>query len=224
MNTSPRLIYSTIFALSALAPLSVTPSLVTSGSAVSVSAVYATPTQDKPGSLPGLSAEVREGEVDVKSVDVKGSSMPRIIAYGVINAPPQAVWSVVVDCGRYSKTMDNVKSSKRVSGSLTGGQMRCELVADLPWPLSDLRSVVDVSFGKLKGGGFKRTWKLVEGDYKRNEGSWTLTPLDGGAHTLLRYELHVEPKTSVPEWLKRKAAKAKVPGMFKRLRAEVAKR
>jgi len=144
-----------------------------------------------------------------------------VLAYGVIKAPIAKVWAMVTDCGRYHLTMPSVKESALLSGTVSSGKMRCKIVADLPWPMSDLTSVVDVTLKLRKDGVHERTWTLVEGDYKRNEGSWTLTPIDQGASTLLRYQLYVEPNTSVPDFLKRQAQKIKVPGMFKAIRKHV---
>ena len=176
------------------------------------------------GAVEGLSDAVRAGEVDVRFKKMKGGEMPSVLAFGVIKAPLSKVWAMVTDCGRYHLTMPSVKDSALISGSLKSGKMRCKIVADLPWPMSDLTSVVDVTI-KVKGGGVhERSWTLVEGDYKRNEGSWTLTPIDGGASTLLRYQLYVEPNTSVPDFLKRQAQKIKIPGLFKAIRKHVGAR
>jgi len=172
-------------------------------------------------SVPGLSKKVRAGGVAVSFKKVAGSDMPAVLAYGVIKAPIAKVWAMVTDCGRYHLTMPSVKESALLSGTVSSGKMRCKIVADLPWPMSDLTSVVDVTLKLRKDGVHERTWTLVEGDYKRNEGSWTLTPIDQGASTLLRYQLYVEPNTSVPDFLKRQAQKIKVPGMFKAIRKHV---
>lgn len=173
------------------------------------------------GSTQGLSERVREGKVDVRFKKIAGSEMPGVIAYGLIKAPLAKVWAMITDCGRYHLTMPSVKESALLSGSLASGKMRCKIVADLPWPMDDLTSIVDVQIKVHQSGVHERSWRLVEGDYKRNEGSWTLTPVDGGASTLLRYQLYVEPNTSVPDFLKRQAQKIKVPGLFEAIRKHV---
>jgi ribosome-associated toxin RatA of RatAB toxin-antitoxin module len=190
----------------------------------SVALLHAAPTLTPAGSIKGLSSKVRGGDVEVKTYNIKGSEMPKIIAFGVIKAPIKTLWGLVVDCANYKNTMGSVKVSKLISGSEAAGKMRCELVADLPWPMDDLRSVVDITFKRLPNGVLHRSWTLVEGDYKANTGSWTMTPIDEGAHTLLRYELHAEPHTSVPQWLKKKAAKVRIPAIFERLKEEADKR
>lgn len=173
------------------------------------------------GSVRGLSARVRQGKIDVQFKQQPGSEMPSVLAYGMIKAPIQKVWAIITDCARYHVTMPSVKESALISGSIASGKMRCKIVADLPWPMDDLTSVVDVKITVHPSGVHERTWKLVEGDYKRNEGSWTLTSLDAGASTLLQYQLYVEPNTSVPDFLKRQAQKIKIPGMFKAIRKHV---
>ena len=191
--------------------------------AMSASRVSATPRQalSLTGEVKGLTKRVREGKIDVSFKSMPGGDMPSVLAFGVVKAPLSKVWAMITDCGRYHLTMPSVKDSALLSGSVKAGKMRCKIIADLPWPLDDLTSIVDVKIEVNQSGVHTRSWSLVEGDYKRNEGSWTLTPIDGGASTLLRYQLYVEPNTRVPDFLKRQAQKIKIPGLFKAIRAHV---
>ena len=166
-------------------------------------------------------AELLEGEVEVKTVTVKGSSMPKIMAEGVVKTPTPELWKIISDCANFSKTMPSIKASKALG--FVKGFKRCELVVDLPWPISDLRSVVDVKLEQKPKGVYVRSWSLVEGDYHKNQGIWRLLPYKNG-YTLLQYEVHVEPKISIPGFIKRAAQKSKIPDMYKRLRQEIKKR
>jgi hypothetical protein len=117
--------------------------------------------------------------------------------------------------------MPSIKESKNL-GIQKNGKVRCQLTVDLPWPLDDLTSVTDTRLVEdHKKGRYQRIWSLVSGDYTVNEGSWTLESQCGGSCTYLRYEVRVEPKTSVPGFLKRAAQKSKIPGMFKKLKAQL---
>jgi ribosome-associated toxin RatA of RatAB toxin-antitoxin module len=166
-------------------------------------------------------AEMLEGEVYVHTRTIKGSDMPKLMAEGVIKAAPAELWKVISDCANFSKTMPSIESS-RVLGYVKG-KKRCELVVDLPWPISDLRSVVDVTLTENKDGSFVRSWTLVEGDYHKNQGEWKLLPRPDG-YTLLKYQVHVEPKVSIPDFIKRAAQKSKLPDMFENLRDVMQKR
>ena len=166
-------------------------------------------------------AEMLEGEVEVKLVKVAGSPMPKIVARGIIKSKVADLWSVIADCENYKKTMDNVLHSK--FHGLVKGKKRCELVFDLPWPISNLRSLVDVTLTERKDGVKIRTWKLVEGDYHKNTGEWRLIPRKDG-YTEARYMVHVEPKISIPDWIQRKAQKSKIPDLFEDLSELMEKR
>ena len=67
-------------------------------------------------------------------------------------------------------------------------------------------------------------WKLVSGDYTRNEGSWEVKALDeAGTRSLVTYSVLAEPKTSVPDFI-RESAQAKVlPELMERVESEAAK-
>ena len=96
--------------------------------------------------------------------------------------------------------------------------VKTEIVVDLPFPMDDLRSVTDATHIIKKDKFYQRSWKLVEGDYQTNRGFWKLQAIDQGKHTYVHYLVHVEPKTSVPDFLKRMAQKSKIPDMFENLR------
>ena len=156
-------------------------------------------------------AEMLAGEVYVRTVKVTDSSMPKLIAEGIIKTAPESLWAVVADCANFKKNMENIKHSKHLG--FNNGLKRCELVVDLPFPLGDLRSVVDVKL-KKDNGKYYRSWSLVEGDYDKNEGEWYLEARADG-YTFLRYTVHVEPKVAVPNYFLGMAQKSKIPGVYK---------
>jgi hypothetical protein len=67
-----------------------------------------------------------------------------------------------------------------------------------------------------------RTWHLKSGDYKVNDGSWELKPLDKGG-TLVTYTVHAEPNSSVPDWIREAAQKKTLPELFERVKTEANK-
>ena len=155
-------------------------------------------------------AEMLDGEVYVKTIDLPQSPMPKIVAEGIIKVAPKDLWAVISDCENFKKTMPSIEHSKHLG--FVRGLKRCELIVDLPFPLGQLRSVVDVKLEETDKS-FTRAWKLVEGDYLKNDGEWRLTARADG-YTHLRYTVHVEPKISVPDFIQRIIQKSKVPGIF----------
>jgi hypothetical protein len=72
---------------------------------------------------------------------------------------------------------------------------------------------------------WQRKWKLVEGDYKINIGSWTLKALAGsdGKRSHVFYRVIVDPDIPVPGFIQGFAQETSLPGMIERLRKEVRK-
>jgi ribosome-associated toxin RatA of RatAB toxin-antitoxin module len=158
------------------------------------------------------------GEIVTTTKKVPGSGMPKATAMMVVDAPPQAIWAIISRCGNYKQTMERVKTSREISRK--GNKVRCELVIDMPSPLDDLRSVTDAIHTVVPGEKWVRSWKLVEGDYTSNTGSWTLAPFnEKRTRTLVIYKVHAVPNTAIPDMLKRLAQKKALPGALEHLRS-----
>jgi ribosome-associated toxin RatA of RatAB toxin-antitoxin module len=165
-------------------------------------------------------AKLAKGEVVIKTTEVKGQDIPKVVAKAVIKAPMEKVWALIEKCENYEKTMLNIKSAKELSRK--GNKVRCETVVDLPWPLSDLKSVTDANHTLNPGQSYVRAWTLVKGDFDYNNGSWKLTPFKGDASkTLLVYTVHVKPHTSVPDSIKASAQRKSLPDLFEHLRKQL---
>lgn len=167
----------------------------------------------------GADDKLAAGEIVVSTRDV-GADLPEATVQAVIEAPPAAVWKIIDDCGNYRKVMPRIIDSKMHSRN--GGVAVCEVKFDMPAPFSDLVSVTEAT---STGGPpqWKRTWKFLRGDYKRNEGSWTLTAFDAeGKRTRAVYKVLAIPNSSVPNFMIRKAQEGALPDVMKRVRQAVA--
>ncbi len=159
------------------------------------------------------------GEIIIRNRAVKGSELPRAIMMGVINVPPAKVWRFLSNCNNYKGNFPRTKSSKELSRK--GNTVICKVVVDMPWPMDDLWSTTRATH-TVRPGFFKRQWQLVEGTYKKNAGSWTVTPFDkAGKRSRVVYKMHAEPTTSVPKWIQRKASKSTLPDLMNALRKAV---
>ena len=163
--------------------------------------------------------KLRSTDVHIITKKVSGSDMSELHAHAIIKTPIAKLWAIISKCSDYKKNMPSIKKSKQLS--VKGNVIRCEIVVDLPFPMDDLRSVTDAKHTIKKDKFYKRAWNLVEGDYQINRGFWKLQAIDQGKHTYVHYVVHVEPKTAVPDFLKRMAQKSKIPGMFEKLREVV---
>ncbi len=156
-------------------------------------------------------ATLSKGEVVI--VTLPTSSGVKAWAARVIRAPKEAVWPTVRDCAHFSKFMPRTKASRMVRK--TGEKMICEVEISMPFPLSNLKATTTAVNTTLPGdAGYKRTWKLLEGNYKRNQGSWDILPW-GADTTLAVYNIDVDPDMLVPDAILRKAQTGSLPDVFK---------
>ncbi len=162
-----------------------------------------------------------KGQVDIKSYAVTGSSTPKIVARAVMDLPPKKIWAIVSDCAHYKDHLPRVVSSELVKKE--GNVHTCKVTISMPFPFSNLTGTT-AAVHEESEAGMSRKWKLVSGDYKVNEGSWEVTPVDKtGAQSLVVYTIHAEPNTSVPEWIREAAQKKTLPELFERVKTEAGK-
>ena len=167
-------------------------------------------------------ARLDKGDLITTSKKVKGSEFPQSVGMMVIDAPARAIWPVLDRCGDYKRTMQRVKRSKEIWRK--GNKVRCEVLIDMPAPLDDLRTVTDAVHTVIPGKKWVRAWNMIEGDFKTNNGSWTLVPFnDTGSRTLVIYKVHAVPKTAVPDMIIRLAQKKAVPKALEHLRSRFKK-
>jgi hypothetical protein len=163
-----------------------------------------------------VEARIAAGEVVVTTRAVAGCELPEATVQAVIDAPPAVVWKLVDDCNNYKNTMIRIASSKELSRNGTTSQ--CQVTVNMPVPLSNLTSLSE-AVSTAQGGQFKRTWKLIKGDYKRNEGSWVLAPFDAeGKRTRVTYKVLADPNVSVPNFIIRRAQMSTLPELIVKLR------
>lgn len=160
------------------------------------------------------------GEIIVSAKAVPGSEQPLATVMAVIDAAPSRVWAIVSKCGDYKRTMVRVAASKQIWKK--GNVHRCRVTVDLPFPLSDLTATTDAVHTVTPGKRWQRKWNLVEGDYTRNSGSWTLAPFDSaGGRTLVIYKVHAEPKVPLPDGILRAAQRKSLPNLIENLRKQL---
>jgi hypothetical protein len=173
------------------------------------------------GPCDGRAAEVRDsGVVVVERAPTDGRGVA-IEACGRVAAPPAAVWPVLVNCDAFQDFLPSVESSK---GTPRGDDsFECETWIDLPFPLEDLHSVTLDRKRVLDGGGFRRDWTLLRGNYARNIGAWTVLPWPGEAdETLLVYTVDIDPDNFIPDFILRRIQSGTAPEVFDAVRGRVA--
>src|SRR5271170_3570985 len=153
-----------------------------------------------PHTAAGDDALPPKGQVEVKSYAVPGSSTPRVVARAVVDLPARKIWQIVSDCAHYKDHLPRVAASELLKKE--GNAYTCKVTIAMPFPLSNLTGVTEAVHEESEAG-MTRRWRLVSGDYKVNDGSWEVRPLDkSGASSLVVYTVHAEPNTSVPDWIR----------------------
>lgn len=161
-----------------------------------------------------------------------GSRVEEVMATGVIDAPPAAVWKAIWDHENYAKTMPYTQES-RVLGREQDGRVVYFYSVITP-PLVSWRDyVIRVVDESPRGEGvLKLRWTAVEGRLPErpgivrvhlNDGSWVLEPRDGGKRTHATYWLYTDPGGSLPRFVVNQANTSAVPDVFRALRRVVAR-
>jgi ribosome-associated toxin RatA of RatAB toxin-antitoxin module len=162
-----------------------------------------------------------KGEIEIKSYSVAGSSIPRLVLRMVMESPPKKVWQIVSDCAHYKEHLPSIVSSELLKKS--GNTDQCKVTYAMPFPFSNLTGVTE-SVDEVSEQGMIRRWKHVSGDYKINNGSWEVRPIDAsGTSSLVIYSIQVDPNISVPDFLRDRGQKKTLPEILQRVRAEAAK-
>jgi len=166
-----------------------------------------------------FSDRLASGEIIVRTEPaVDGVSKARMEA--VIDVPPERVWSIIDRCETYKDRFPRIADSREISRE--GDTVRCRVVVDLPWPMSDLSAITRATH-TAAAGIYRRAWTLESGDYEINEGSWTLMPFGpDGRRTHAIYELRAKPKTGLPELIREQAQARALPDVIKALRKHLA--
>jgi ribosome-associated toxin RatA of RatAB toxin-antitoxin module len=157
-----------------------------------------------------------EGKIMVGTRAVPGSDTPEVVVRAVFNTPRERVWQLVTNCNDFTRTMPRIKASKELSRE--GDRVVCRVTVDMPFPVSDLTAVTEAVHSKT-AEKWQRRWQLRSGDYKYNQGSWSLSPYKGSdTRTLVVYRALAVPKTWIPAWIRTRAQKSTMPEMIEKLR------
>jgi len=163
------------------------------------------------------------GEVLVSTEPVSGWKTPRLLMSAVVDAPLSAVWAVMSETREFARFMPRVKRAEDLSRD--GARRRVRTVVHMPFPVPNLTAITRVTHTEEPGVRCVREWTLESGDYRINDGSWTLLPFDGDAErTLALYRIHIEPKMPIPKSIQAAIQERAMPGLVDAIRAEVRRR
>ena len=163
-------------------------------------------------------AVLDRGEIMVYRERVPGEAETWVVMKAVIERSPLEVLRLIEDCDRYRATMPRIRSARRDRKG--AGWDICTVTVAMPFPYRDATATSRATNTVRDGGRtIRREWRLLSGDYERNEGSWTLTPFRGDPRrTLAVYRAFAKPRAWVPGWIRRAAETRVLPETIRRFR------
>ena len=133
-----------------------------------------------------------------------------------IPAPPQAVWSTILDCERAARMTPSVKRCSVLSRDAGGRSEVREHVVKWSFLLPALHSTSRLTLDPYRRIAFR----CEGGDIKDCEGQWRLEPLEGGKATRVTYENRATAPFGMPNGLAALAMRRDVPAALRALRRE----
>lgn len=165
-----------------------------------------------------LRAKLKAGQIVATSVGDSGIVPGR--AMGMVRAPAARVFEILANVPEYPHFVPRIKRTKKLQDN------RYELLASLPWPLSDARAKVTFKGGR-RGKTFILTWKMLEGTLQKYEGAAWIQPW-GKDRCLLTYQTLAVPNIPAPSALMnrglRNASKKMVRAVRDRAAGKLARR
>ncbi len=120
----------------------------------------------------------------------------------MIEAAPADVMGVIADFDRYPEWTGEVKEAEVIARDPRGRVEQVRLLLDAG-AIKDEHTLAYTWIGEREV-----SWSLVKSQMLRSlDGSYRLDPLDGGARTLVTYQLTVDVKIPMLGMIKRKAEK-----------------
>lgn len=165
---------------------------------------------------PQEKSKVEQGGIVARMTNGNAKTHKLVMAVGMINASPDAVWKVLTDYEHYPRIFNGIKSHQTVSQA-DANHLVNKVVVDSPWPLPDRWTL-----NSIEHGSNKRWIKFqkIDGEFKTFMGEWQLVPQGKG--TLLVYKVNIDPGIPlVPDWLINMGTKQILPGVIKAVRQHV---
>lgn len=132
-----------------------------------------------------------------------------------VNASPEVVWQVLIDCGLAPRMVRSLKSCRILDRDPAGRWDVREHISRTGL-LPSVRSVFRSDYDPPRRIHFYR----VGGELKRLDGEWRLVPLDGGRRTRVLYENRASAPFSIPGPIARIALRRDVPEALTALRRQ----
>ena len=153
---------------------------------------------------------LRAGEVILE--EHVGASRPAGASVSLlVHAPVERVWAVIVSCEQARAFVAGLEECEVLDER--GDYALTRQVVDKGWATPRL----EYRFETRRVPYESMTFRLVDGNLRALEGSWSFQPTDSGL--LVRHAVQLEPLVPAPRWLVRRNLRQDLPGMMRCIRA-----
>jgi len=160
--------------------------------------------------------KIQSGDIALEAHADPGGRGGAVRAMIDIAAPPQAVWSTILDCERAARMTPSVKRCTVLSRDASGRTEVREHLVKWSFLLPALHSTSRLTLEPYRRIAFR----CEGGDIKDCEGQWRLESLDGGKATRVTYENRAVAPFGMPSGLAALAMRRDVPAALRALRRE----
>lgn len=157
---------------------------------------------------PQTVTRLERGEIIVEMRQRTHGNTSMAVSMGIIAAPVDQVWNLIVDYGQYERLYTGIPRSD--VRSRLGSKATVYLEIDLPWPLPDRWCILEFQADEPRK---LLTWKRISGTFRKYEGRaklsvWTVN------RTFLQVEAGFDPGYDfLPGWLLDYFIENSVPGV-----------
>ncbi|MFZ0267037.1 SRPBCC family protein [Caulobacter sp.] len=168
------------------------------------------------GASPDWLHRIESGDVALDAHTDPSGRGGQVRAMIDIAAPPQVVWTTILDCERAARMTPSVKSCRVLSRDAGGRMELREHVVKWSFLLPALHSTSRLTLDPYRRIGFR----CEAGDIKDCEGQWLLEPLENGKGTRVTYENRATAPFGLPNGMATMAMRRDVPNALRALRRE----
>ncbi len=159
-------------------------------------------------------AKVADGKIfhEKKKLDNRDFHVTRAI----IDTSPDHVWTYLTDLNKAPQVFSNLKKARLVDQK--------DNRKKIEFQVASLGGLVkyDYVLHVVEEKPYEMEWSRASGAFKRNDGFWSLKPLDGGKRTLVTYGKHIDGGLFVPQMIVDKQLKGIMPEVITNIRSAVA--
>jgi len=141
-------------------------------------------------------ARLRDGRIDVTAIAERGTSTRWGRAVGVVDAPVETVMGIVHDYSRYAEFLPHFRVSRVLARRGTNAivYMQASVIRNTTTIWAQMRVYARRSAGttQIVEG------RMLQGNVVRMAARWEVTPIDGGARSLVSFQFIVEPRLPFP--------------------------